>query len=462
MDEELRAIADYIVESQSTTVSDEIQHEIVRHLIDATGCALAAVDEAVGVATRPLARETTVPNGGASAIGVDQPTSVELATLANAALVRALDYNNVYSSHSGGHPSNMFPAMLAFAEARRLSGRSIISGINVACEVYAALNDSVSLRKFGWDAGAFLAPACSAGIAAMAGLNFEASANAVALALTAGPPLSIIRSGTLSNWKGAAEAYSVMNGVVFARLAAAGMTGPAYPFGGTHGFVQQVAGPIDMTNLGRPVEGRSAIQRTSLKIVPSQWTSQGPVELFLGLSAELDSSAIESIQIRSFDFLYFAIGGGRNDHAEKWDPQTRETADHSLPYVLAVALTDGELTLDSFGASRVLDPGIRPLMDKMTIEIAPEYAEAYPNSQPVDFIIRMRDGQVLRYHTEFAQGHFTKPFSDAQVEEKFRKLTSRTQSVSSSEELLQDLQLLPELDSVDNLGRLLRQASVKV
>ena len=455
MDTELLAIAEFAIRAREDGVPARLTAEIVRHVVDAFGCAVAALGEPASAAARELAADTPV-EGGASVIGLAGTTSVELAAFANAGLVRNLDFNDVYSSHSGGHPSNMFPGLLAVAEAAGLGGADVVLGIHVACEVYAALSDSVALRKSGWDAGAFLAPACAAGVAALLGASVAETANAVSLALTAGPPLGVIRSGTLSHWKGSAEAHAVMNGVFLARLARAGMTGPAAPFTGTSGFLQQVVRPVDVSRVGEPVDGRAAIERTNLKIVPSQWSSQGPVELFLELSRELRPERIEAIRVEAFDFLYFSIGGGRDDREDKWDPRTRETADHSLPYLLAVALTDGALTLDSFRTERILDPALRPLMEKVTIENADRFADAYPRTQPVDFTIRLTDGAELRRSTGFARGHFTNPLPDDEVDAKYRGLVRRIVADEEGERLLALLRGLPALDDLRPLGAALR------
>jgi 2-methylcitrate dehydratase len=456
MDQLLHDIAAFASESNPDDLEQDVVDEIVRHVVNAFACAIAAIDEPPSKATRSLVAQSRVDDG-ASVIGLPHPTTVEFAAFANSGLVRNLDFNDVYSSHSGGHPSNMFPGILAAAEAAGLSGQRVVHGIHVACEVYAALSDSVSLRKSGWDAGAFLSPACAAGTSAMLGHDLVTTANAVSLALTAGPPLGVIRSGTLSHWKGSAEGHSVMNGVFFSRLAGSGMTGPATPFTGVSGFLQQVIKPITVDNLGKPVDGRLAIQRTSMKSVPSQWSSQGPVELFTELRNEVSVDDIESIHIAAFDFLYFAIGGGRGDRDDKWDPRTRETADHSLPYLIAVALVDGAVTLDSFAEARILDPALRPIMNRITIENAEKFATAYPATQPVEVVITMKDGSTIARECGFANGHYTKPFTDAQVDERYRELVARTIDSAAGEDLLGLLRGLPGLATVRPLGAALRQ-----
>ena len=213
---------------------------------------------------------------GASVIGLGALCTPESAAFVNSCMVRSLDFNDTYNSKSGGHPSVIFPGVLAVAEVNRLAGPDVIHGMYVAAEVYGALCDAVSLRDHGWDAGAFVSVACAAGVASILDLTQEMVAHAVSLSITSGVPLGVIRAGTLSAWKGCAEGHAVMNGVLLTRLAAHGITGPARPFYGVKGFPDKVARPLELGEVGGLRDGKTVLERTAIKFLPVQWSAQAP------------------------------------------------------------------------------------------------------------------------------------------------------------------------------------------
>ena len=452
-DSVLDALVAFATQLQDADIPTAAAARLLDHTVDAFGCAIAAVDEPASIVARTLAAGSS-SDAGASVIGLTHRTAPEFASFANAAMVRQLDYNDTYNSKSGGHPSDMIPAFIAAAESTGRNPRAVFRGAYVAYEVFGALCDSATLRDRGWDHGAFIAIACAAGLVSVLGLDPARAANAISLTATTSVPLRITRSGSLSEWKGCATAHSALNATILTRLAALGMTGPGRPFTGVDGFLHRVVAPLDLAGLGRPVDGRSVVERTSLKSLPVEYAAQAPIEMFLGLSRELDADDIESITISAHRFLYKEIGGGRDDARDKWDPQTRETADHSFPYLTAVALTDHAVTLDSFRLERVLDPALRPLMNRISIVEPPDAADLDPTRQPVDATIELRDGTVIRRSCEFSRGHPSNPASPDEVDAKFRNLAERVMP-SGADDLLAELRALPDASGLEGLtGRL--------
>jgi 2-methylcitrate dehydratase len=455
MDDVTAAISSFVAESHTKVITPEAADAVVTHLVDAFGCAIAAT----GSEPCRIVKEVAGANpsaSGASVIGLATRCTPELAAFANSSMVRSLDFNDTYNSKSGGHPSVIFPGVLAVSEINQLTGHDVIRGVFVASEVYGALCDAVSLRDNGWDAGAFVSVASAAGVASVLKLSAEATAHAVSLGITSGIPLGVIRAGTLSAWKGCAEGHAVMNGVLFARLAAQGMTGPARPFLGTNGFLEQVARPLELQQVGGLRDGKTVLERTAIKFLPVQWSAQAPVELFLRLHDQLVLEDIESITIHGYDFLLKSVGGGRNDVEDKWDPKTRETADHSLAYLTAVALTDGAVTLDSYRPARVLDAALRPLMQKITIVEDPATRGLPPGRQPVDVVVVSRGGKILREHCEFPRGHVTNPPTPKQVDDKFMELAGRVLDTATASEILMILRGVASQPDLTGLAAALR------
>jgi 2-methylcitrate dehydratase len=424
MDDVTGAIAAFVTESSLKKMSAAQIDATVMHLVDALGCAIAATETPPYGVVRDIAAKTPSLRGS-SVIGSKTFCSPEMAAFANTCMVRALDFNDTYNSRSGGHPSVLFPGILAVVEERGLSGAALLQGIHVASEVYGWLCDSISLRENGWDAGTFVCVAGSAGVSSVLGASAAAVAHAAALSISSGAHMGVIRAGTLSARKGCAEGHAVMNGVLMARLAEAGMTGPARPFRAVNGFEEQIARPLELGELGALHNGKTVLQRTAIKFMPIQWTTQAPIEKLLTIRQDLNVDDIVSVTFSGPEFMWKAVGGGRGDATEKWNPQTRETADHSLPYLAAVALVDGGVTLDSFTEERVLDPALRPMMQKIRVVEDPATKKLSGGRQPTDIIIELKDGRVVKHCCEFAHGHYTNPATNDEVDEKFMMLAGR-------------------------------------
>lgn len=427
-------------------------------LVDALGCALGALDAPPCAAARSIAAAATA-HPGASVIGLTEPSTPELAAFANGCMVRYLDFNDTYHTEGGGHPSDMVGAVLAAAEISGRSGSEVLAALHVAYEVFAALADAVPMRDHGWDYGAFLAIATAAGTGRVLGLDVERLANTVSLAVTPNMPLFVTRTGELSNWKGCASSYAAMAALFAARLAAAGVTGPPRPFEGKFGLWEQATGPFDLDRLGSPVNGQSAVERTSCKLNPSDFETQIPAEVFGGLHAEgVRPDDVESIDVSTYYVAWDLIGGGQGDHDEKWDPKRRETADHSLPYVIAVALADGRVNKASFAPDRVADRALRPLMNRITVAEDPEITRTWRTKPAYEFVVSLRDGRSRQIRVDHPRGHFNRPMSDQDFEEKFLANSTTALDHDTARELLAILRRIDELEDLAALMGVLRTA----
>ena len=455
-DQTATLIAEYAAGPDAARIPRRAAQAMRNRLVDAVGCALGALDAPPCVAARSIA-STATAQPGASVIGSAEPSTPELAAFANGCLVRYLDFNDTYHTEGGGHPSDMVGAVLAAAEINSRSGPEVLAGLHVAYEVFAALADAVPMRDRGWDYGAFLAIATAAGTGRMLGLDADQLANAVSLAVTPNMPLFVTRTGELSNWKGCASAYAAMAALFGARLAAAGVTGPPKPFEGKFGLWEQATGPFDLDGLGSPVNGLSAVERTSCKLNPSDFETQIPAEVFGGLHAQgVRPDDIEAIDVSTYYVAWDLIGGGQGDHDEKWDPKRRETADHSLPYVIAVALADGRVTKESFAPDRVADPALRPLMSRITVVEDPEITRTWTAKPAYDFAVSLRDGRSQRIRVDHPRGHFNRPLGDEDFDGKFLANAAAAVAPDTADELLATLRGIDELEALGALTGILR------
>jgi 2-methylcitrate dehydratase len=413
-------IAQYAFELQYSQLDEATIHEVRRRFLDSLACALGAYHSgAANVARRIAQRVTAEP--GAGFLGGTQLTSPDLAAFVNGILFRYLDYNDTYLSLEPAHPSDNIAAVLAAAQSAGRNGREIITATVLAYEIQCRLCDAASIRSRGWDHVTYGAFSTAAAAAKLLGLSAEKMTHALNLAGTPNITLRQTRAGELSEWKGCAFANASRNGVFAASLAAEGLTGPAPIFEGEMGFFNQVSGELDLQKLAG-IDGDTdfMIKKTSIKFWPAEYHSQSAIHAALELRQHIqDLDQIDSINVESFDAAVDIIG----KDPEKWRPQTRETADHSLPYCIAVALTDGDVTLDSFSDQRLHDESLLDLVAKIKIQRNAELTTRYPRGIPNRITVTLKDGRSFTAENEFPRGHDHNPMSDDEVINKFQRLS---------------------------------------
>lgn len=391
-------------------------HAAKRTMVDTIGCAVGGIDAPPARIAREMAGDVTAKLA-ATVMGSRARSTAELGAFANAVMVRYLDYNDMYFSPvgGGGHPSDIISTAIAVGEALGSSGRDVLLSVVVGYEVLGALAGTVRLRERGWDQGlnAVVATAVMAG--KLLGLTKEQLGHAISLAIIPHIPARQTRVGELSMWKGCATAGAARNGIFAALLASKGMTGPPEPFEGFDGIKQLVTGPFELALPTAP--GPFVIERTHTKSRPAEYNAQGPLDLILRLRPKIDLAHVQRIHVDTYWLAYSEIGMEK----QKWDPQTRETADHSIPYLLAVALVDGDVGLGSFTLDRVRDARLRPLMAKISVAEDKDYSRRFPAELGCRISVT-GSGGTMTEEVLFPKGHARNPMSDAEIDRKFDAL----------------------------------------
>jgi len=437
MDKTTETLSRYVTSLRYADLSPRTVQEAKRHLIDSLGCAMGGYSsEPAAIARRVSPAWSGAPS--ARLLGDGRPTTPEAAAFANSVMIRFLDANDTYIARGSGHPSDMLGALLAAAELGGASGKDLLLATVAGYEVFGALADQVPLRDRGWDQGVFVAPASAAGAGLLLGFSAVQMADAIAIAATANVATRQTRAGELAMWKGCATAAAAKAGLFAAQLAKAGMTGPTAAFEGRHGLCEQVTGPFEIGALGG--RGRPfAIERTNFKFFAAEYHAQAPLATALALRRNVSVEEIETIDVQIYAMAYSEIGS----EPAKWDPRTRETADHSLPYMLAVALRDGRITPASFEPQRYLDPSLRPLMNRIRVAESPEFTRRFPQELGSQIDVVTRSGQRFTARAEYPKGHARNPMTDDDVETKFRDLSL---DVLGAERVNAALQALWHLD----------------
>jgi 2-methylcitrate dehydratase len=444
------AIVDFVTATDVDTITERAARSVRRALIDSLGCAVAAIDSPPAIVARGLAADST-STSAATVLGLGRPSTIELAAFANSVMVRYLDCNDMYftTRGGGGHPSDMIPAALAVGESVAATGPEAIAAIAVGYEVNGALATGVWLRERGWDQGLNIVAATAMMTGSLLRLDREQLGHALALAVTPNVPVRQTRVGHLSMWKGCATAGAVRNGIFAALLAKRGMTGPPAPFEGGSGIWELVTGPFE---LRFPVtNGEFVVEDVHTKVRPAEYNAQGPIDLALEVRDRFDIDDVEAIELDTYFLAYHEIGMDR----AKWDPQNRETADHSLPYLLAVALVDGVIDQRSCAPERVLDPALRPLMNTITIRENPEFTARFPSEITSRLVVRLRNGDEVVAATSYPKGHRHNPIADTEIDEKFDRMVAG-RSARDLEICGRLRERLWALDQVKDIGDIMR------
>ncbi|AMN39521.1 MmgE/PrpD family protein [Rhodoplanes sp. Z2-YC6860] len=415
MDHSTQSIAEFATRLTFEDLPPEVVHDCKRRIIDTIGCAIAAFDAEPARIARAVATRASVANG-AAVIGTAHRTLPELAAFANAVASRYIEGNDTYPG-GGGHPSDCLLPILAVAQASGANMKAAITGIVLGYEAHRYLFRAFPMRKHALDYVLYNAVSSAVGASKVLGLSLEQTAHAIALAAVPNLGTDISRRGHLTMWKGCAAANAARNGVTAAIMAQAGMAGPPTPFedGLTAVIGAEEICPFPIDPLG------FSLPKADYKFFLSEFHAQGPAFLALELRPQIKLDDIEKIEVFTYHFAWFEIGSGE----EKWKPATRETADHSMPYVVGAVLIDGAYTDAIFEPARFNDPRTLELMKKITITEDADFNRRYPGSLPCRMCITLKNGETRTAELSNPIGHHDRPMSDAQLIDKFKGLAGR-------------------------------------
>ncbi|MCS7095217.1 MAG: MmgE/PrpD family protein [Thaumarchaeota archaeon] len=447
-------IADYVTSLEFKDLDPLLRKEISRRVVDSLATMYgAAYAEPVIVARKVAEKFRTVQ--GSSLLLSGQKVSPDMAAFANGVAVRYLDFNDTYLSKEALHPSDMIPGLIALGESVGASGKELVTSIVAAYEVALALADTVTLRDRGYDHVANIAFGASAGAAKLLDLDHQRTVQAVNIAGVNAAALRQTRAGELSMWKGCAAAYAARHGVFAAMLASEGMTGPSPIFEGEMGFWRVVAGTHPNVPPFGGQDGQSfRTLMTSIKRWPVEYHSMSAVEAAVELRKSIaDVSEIKSIETFTFTVSYKIIV----KDPEKWRPRTRETADHSLPYITARTLIDGDIWVDSYTDEKLNEPRVLELLAKTRVDVDPKYDEIYPSAVPNRVILKTSDGRTLSKEVIYPIGHYKNPMSESLLFEKFMRLVKPVIGAERSDQLFRTSTSVENIRSISELTEFYRK-----
>jgi len=439
-----RQIADFAVGLKYEDLPEEVIHEVKRYLYDSIGCAYGSMGTYDVKSMLEIYREM----GGApesKVIGFGDELPAVSTALVNSLMIRALDFNDIYWKDDPSHPSDIIPAALSMAEKVDASMEDVIVAIVLAYEfeMRMCLFAKPGVRERKWHHATltqFVSPIVAGKIL---GLNVDEMVNAIGINGSHNHTIGCPTAGKLTMMKNTVDPMAVQSGVFAALLAQKGYTGTEKVFEGKEGFMDAFIGwdAKDETLKPTDMEGRDGVSAWSwdvealvgdlgksykilecgMKAFPTEALTHTHISCALNavINNDLDYKDIEEVRVTAFAQAYDILF----DPA-KYRPESRETADHSLPYCMAVAIVDKQITTQSFSKEKLQDPAVFEVIDKIKGEPSLEFEKMFPAKQPSRVVVTTRDGRQFEEYLEYPKGDPREPMTMQDLENKFKGLAA--------------------------------------
>ena len=439
-----RQIAEFAVNLKYEDIPEEVINEVKRYLYDSIGCAIGSVNTKDVNAIRDIYQEMGGEPEATTFVFGDKLPAVN-ATLINSLMIRALDFNDIYWKEDPSHPSDIIPAALTIAEKVNASMKDVIAAIVLAYEFEQrlCLFAKPGVRERKWHHATltqFVSPIVAGKIL---GLSVNQMVNAIGISGCHNHTIGCPTAGVLTMMKNTVDPMAVQSGVFAALMAQKGYSGTEKVFEGKEGFMDAFIGwnakeeKLNLTDMeGR--DGASAwgwdvnelvgnlgkdykILECSMKAFPTEALTHTHISCALKamINNNLDYSDIEEIKVTAFAQAYDILFD-----PTKYRPESRETADHSLPYCLAAAIVDKKITTGSFSDEKINNPRIIEVIDKIIGEPSIEFEKMFPAKQPSKVVITTQDGKQYSEYLEYPKGDPREPMTMDDLENKFNSLST--------------------------------------
>jgi 2-methylcitrate dehydratase len=456
MDSLSRQLARFSRELSYELIPHDARAEAKRFLLDSIGCALAAIDHED---MRQAYRYIGLLGDGdqATIIGHGTKANMANAALMNALLIRAMDYNDIYWKQDPSHPSDIIPAALAAGEFRKANGKDLIVGIVVAyeLEMRMCLAADPGVREVGWHHASltqFVSPLVAG---RMLALSEDEMIAALGISGSSHFTLGGVVAGRLTNMKNTADPMATEAGVRAAMLASTGYTGPTELFEGKEG-VFEVIGNVswDPSKITSGLGKEFLITECGYKAFPTEALTHQPITAALEV---MDENGISPQSVREVIVRTTTRGADILSDESKYRPTTKETADHSLPYCIAVAIAKGNVLPSDFEEEALKDVAVWKLLPKIKVVADPEIDSLFPKVKRAIVTIVTEDGSAHTRQEDFAKGRAERPLSDDELIDKFRANAEKTLSADQISQAIETVFHVEDVESIGNLMRALKR-----
>ena len=454
---QVEALAKYAARASFANLSAESRRQLPIHILDSLGCTIAALGSGPVQACREQVAEFggTGPNaliGGGTANPI-------YAAFWHTALVRYVDFmDNFLAQTETCHTADNFGVAMTVADYVGGSGRDLMLGVALGYTVQSRFVDHANFMTSGFDHTTQLAFSHNAAAGRILGLSERQIANAMAMAAVSDASFAVVRAKPLSQWKGLASAQSALGAMNTLFLARRGVEGPLRVIEGPLGIDHLLRMKI---NIDWDKQGYEGILESTIKKYNSMIHTQSAVHCMVELvkKQKIDANNVISIQAEVFQLAYDFAGGGL--YGTDKVIQTKEQADHSLPYLLAVALLDGNVMPAQFEPDRIARADVQQLLKKVSVRPNHEYTDEYPRKMPAKITVHLKDGKVIEHEVQDYPGLASHPFTWEESVEKFDSLVTGRIDDGLSREIKDAVRSLENIQ-VKDLMKLLGQIKVEV
>ena len=449
-------MAQFALDLKFEDIPSDALHEAKRFLLDSVGCALAAVqNDDMQAMYRFTEKLGGTPE--ATVIGNGLRTNASNAALMNCLLTRALDYNDIYWEQDPSHPSDIIGTALAAAEANHKQGRDAIVAIMIAYELEMRWCHAADpgIREVGWHHATltqFVSPLVAG---RMYDLDLDQMVAAVGISGSSHFTLGGVVAGHLTNMKNTADPLAAQAGVIAAKMAREGYEGPVEVLEGKEGLFEVVHNVEWRPDwLLKELGETFMITQCSYKAFPTEALTHQPISAALQVCQEHDITAenVDEILVETT-----TRGADILSDPSKYKPKTKETADHSLPYVIAAAVADGNVLPDSFSDEKLTDPRIWDLLDKIKVVADPEIDALFPGVKRARVSITTTAGEIHTAQVDHAKGSSENPLSDEEIVSKFRANAEGLMSKQRQDEIIAATWTFDEIEDLSEYMALLVQ-----
>ena len=425
-----------------------------RFLLDSIGCAYGGYNTEDVKMMRSFYKDI----GGkpeATVINANQKLPMIHACFLNSLMIRALDYNDIYWDQDPAHPSDLIPAALTPAEVLHKNGKDLIVAIVLAYEWEQRLCEFAipGLRERKWHHATLTQFAAPLVAGKILGLNAKQLVYAIGISASHNLTLGAVTAGNLTMMKNTVDPMATQAGLFSALLAQKGYEGPEHVLDGKEGLIDTLGGKFDLNMLTDGFGEAFRISRCSMKAFPTEALTHSPISAVIKImqSYHINKNAIEEIRVKTISRAVNILSD-----PSKYDPQTRETADHSLPYCIAVTIVDGTVTPESFKESRIKDPEIRLYLPKVKVSVVPEYEKTFPEFKKAGVTIICKDGREFQCEVDYPLGDYRDPMDDKTLYAKFDSMVLPEIGNSKRDRIVNAIQHLEQLNDVCDVTSLLR------
>src|SRR5947208_4762817 len=434
-------------------LSQDAVYQARRFLLDSVGCAFGGYQQHdVKIALQVI--DEIAGRGPATVIGRGEKIDPVSASFANALMIRCMDYNDIYWKQDPSHPSDIFPAAMAACERAKSDGKELIVGFVLGHEFEMRLCEAAfpGIRERGWHHATLTAFASPIVAGRALRLPWEQIQHAIGISASRHCTMGAVTAGKLTMMKNTVDPMATQSGVLAALMAERGYNGPEHVIDGKEGLTH-CFGPEWKLNLLTDGLGDSwRITQCGMKAFPTEALTHTPISAVLDLVTEHDLKPAGVVKIR---IQSLARAADILSDPSKYDPHTKETADHSLPYVIAAALVDRQVTPAQFTMEKILDRKIREQLNKVEVVADPEIEKVFPALQRVIVQIQTRDGRLFDKQLDFPKGDPRNPLTDQEIEEKFSALAEGVLSQPAQKKLKDAVWSLERVGSVSDLMALM-------